>query len=361
MTVILFVLNPGSTSTKTALFRDAECLFEQTIHHKPEEILAAASLIEQMPIRQAAIESALQQALSKNHLLAKDITAFVGRGGLIRSLPSGVYPVNADMLADLRIARYGEHASNLGAVIAYDLASRYGKNAYIADPPSVDEMIDIARITGIPMIRRKSAFHALNHKAIAHLAAAQIGRPYESCNLIVAHLGGGISIGAHRNGQVIDVNNALEEGPLSPERAGSLPTLQLIDWCFSGQISKDEMYRRLVGQGGIYAYAGTNDYREIEEQAKNSPGFQDLLAAMNYQIAKSIGAMAVSLAGRIDAIVLTGGLAHSSWLTRQIQEQVTFLGPVLIYPGENEMVALASKVGRVLNKNEMIREYIREP
>ncbi|HBP37819.1 MAG TPA: butyrate kinase [Clostridiales bacterium] len=361
MAAWLFVLNPGSTSTKTALFHDRTCLQAETVRHSPEELARAGSVFAQLPVRLAAIRKALDQALSANRLRPEDITAYVGRGGLLHPLPSGIYRVSPDMLADLEMARYGDHASNLGAVIASMLARDLKKEAYIVDPPCVDEMVELARYTGLPQIRRISAFHALNHKAVGRLAAETLGRTYDSCNLVIAHLGGGISVGAHRQGHVVDVNNALEEGPFSPERAGSLPTRQLLDLCYKKNLSLAETRQMLVGQGGLYAYTGTIDCRLIEEQAAARPDYLELLQAMAYQTAKTIGAMAVSLAGKIDAIALTGGLAHSAWLTGLIQEQVAFLGPVLVFPGEYEMTALAERALKVLRGEEEAQDYVREP
>lgn len=357
MPVILFILNPGSTSTKIALFSDLKCLYEKTVRHSPAELAAAGSLAGQLPIRRAAVETALGEALAENRLETSDLTAFVGRGGLIRSGPSGTYQVNQAMLDDLQDACYGEHASNLGAIIAADLADRYGKKAYVADPPTVDEMNQLSRYTGLPQIRRISAFHALNHKEVARMAAAELGLEPQQCDLVVAHLGGGISVGAHQHGRVIDVNNALEEGPFSPERAGSLPTMQLVDLCFSGCLDKAEIMRLLVGQGGLVAYTGTNDCRLIEELAADRPDYQELLAAMAYQVAKSIGAMAVSLGRRPDAIVLTGGLIRSSLLAGLIRDQVSFLAKVLVFPGEYELIALARGTERILDGTDACLEY----
>ena len=357
MPVLLFILNPGSTSTKIALFSDLKCLYEKTVRHSPAELAAIGSLSGQLPIRRAAIEAALGEALAENQLAASDLTAFVGRGGLIRPGPSGTYQVNQAMLDDLHEARYGEHASNLGAIIAADLAERFKKEAYVTDPPTIDEMNPLSRYTGLPQIQRKSAFHALNHKEVARMAAARLQMEPDQCDLVIAHLGGGISVGAHQHGRVIDVNNALEEGPFSPERAGSLPTRQLVELCFNGSLDKTEILRLLVGQGGLVAYTGTNDCRLIEEQAADRPEFRELLAAMAYQVAKSIGAMAASLGKKPDAIALTGGLVRSSWLTGLIRDQVSFLAQVLVFPGEYELYALARGTVRVLNGIDACLEY----
>ena len=361
MSIVIFAINPGSTSTKTALFADETCLHESVVRHDAASLQAYPTLASQLPLRLAAVEAALQEALRVAGLPGPaSIDAFVGRGGLTHGLPSGTYRVNAAMLSDLSTNRYGVHASNLGAQIADSLASQFGKPAYIVDPVSVDEMIDVARYSGLPQIRRKSTFHALNQKAVARQAAGQLGRPYESVNLIVAHMGGGISIGAHRHGRVIDVNNALEEGPFSPERAGTLPSLQLLDLYESGTLTPGELRKLLVGRGGLFAYTGTIDVKAIEEAAAVRTDYAECLAAMTYQIAKQIGAMAVSLAGQVDAIVLTGGLAYSQGLTGDISRQVGFIAPVLVYPGENELPALAAGARRVLCGAEIAKEYLKE-
>lgn len=360
MSVILFVLNPGSTSTKTALFRDDQCLFSETIRHRPEELQMAGSLNAQLPIRLRSVENALDTALAANGLGESDLSAIVGRGGLLRGIPSGTYRVSPAMLADLASCRYGEHASNLGAPIALTLANRLNLPAFIVDPPSVDEMDPLARYTGSPRFQRKSTFHALNQKAVARHVADSLGKPYEQCNLIVAHLGGGISVGAHRHGRVVDVNNALEEGPFSPERTGTLPTLQLVDLCLSGEMDRAGIRRMINGNGGLYAYTGTTDCRQIEEQAASRPDYRILLEAMAYQVAKEIGAMSAVLAGPADAVILTGGLAHSQYLTGLIASRIGHLGPVVIHPGEDEMSALAGGARRVLEGRDICRDYIRE-
>ena len=361
MAIVLFILNPGSTSTKTALYRDGETCFEQTIRHTPEALASFGSLLDQLPYRLQLIEAALTRAIHENNFNVKDLTAVVGRGGLLSGIESGVYKVDPDMLSDLRQARYGEHASNLGALIADLIAQKLGLDAYIADPPSVDEMDEISRLTGLPTMHRRSVFHALNQKAVARKAAAQLGKSYQDCRFVVAHLGGGISVGAHRLGRVVDVNNALEEGPFSPERAGTLPTLQLVDLCFSGQYDRVGIHRLLNGRGGLFAYSGTTDFQSIEAQAQNRPEIQLAIDAMAYKIAKEIAAMTVALEGTPDAIVLTGGLAHSKMLIGKIKRWISQDAPVLIYPGENEMAALDDAVRRMLQGGEPCREYHREP
>ena len=380
----IFTINPGSTSTKTALFHDTTCVFESVVRHDHAVLATLPTLQDQLPLRLAAIEQALDEAITQVQeqdwqpdpdlacypplttppTSPADIDAFVGRGGLLRPLTSGTYPINPDMLADLTTNRYGTHASNLGAPIAHSLATTHGdhhaKPAFIVDPVTVDEFEPLARYTGLPQLKRLSRFHALNQKAIARRAAAQLGHPYSELNLIIAHLGGGISIAAHRRGRVIDVNNALEEGPFSPERAGTLPTLQLLDLFESQQYTPAQIRALLVGRGGLFAYTGTTDARDIEDAAHTDPEKRELLDAMAYQIAKTIGSMAVPLKGQTDAIILTGGLARSPILTTAISETTQFLAPVLIIPGEDEMLAMAEGALRVLTGQEEPKTYERE-
>ncbi|MGI6298632.1 MAG: butyrate kinase [Saccharofermentanales bacterium] len=358
MPEIIFAINPGSTTTKTALYRRDVCLFEQSLSHSAAELAPYRTIAAQLPMRLAAIENALTAALAKaGHADTRAISAVVSRGGLLHPVVSGVYEVNEDMLADLTKARYGEHASNLGALIASVLGERFGCPAYIVDPVVVDELEPAARLTGLPEIKRRSVFHALNQKAVARQAAADLNCKYEDINLIVVHMGGGISIAAHRRGRVIDVNNALEEGPFSPERAGSLPTLPLLELAFSGQYDSAALRRKINGQGGMAALLGTNDCRMVEDLAAQRPDYALVLDAMAYQTAKWIGAMATVLKGEIKAVVLTGGMARSKYLTERIHNSVAFLAPVLIYPGEKEMAALISGVLRVLAGQEKPGEY----
>ncbi len=320
----------------------------------------ASRLADQLPMRLMAVKKAYLAALKQEGVGSAEIDAFVGRGGLLHSMPSGTYRVNQDMLDDLHAARYGEHASNLGAIIAARLAEPLAKPAFVVDPPSVDEMDDLARYTGLPSIRRRSAFHALNQKAAARLAAGRIGRSYQDCSMIVAHLGGGISVAMHQNGLVTDVNDALEEGPFSPERAGSLPSLQLLALMSGSGKSVSDMRRLLITQSGLYAYTGTTDCRVVEDLAQTRTDYRELLEAMAYQIAKSIAALSAAVSGHVDAIVLTGGLAYSRLLTGWIKERIDFLGPVQIIPGEHELEALAAGAERVLKGEEEPRIYVKE-
>ncbi len=357
----IFTINPGSTSTKTALFKDCVCCYESVVRHDAAELQHLPNLADQLPMRLAAIEQSIRDGLKSAGLPdPAAIDAFVGRGGILHSLESGTYAINSAMIDDLESNRYGVHASNLGAPIALGLALHHDRPAFIVDPVTVDEMDPLSRYSGLPQMKRRSIFHALNHKAMARKAAQQLGRPYDSLNLVVAHLGGGISVAAHRQGRVIDVNNAIEEGPFSPERSGTLPTQQLLDLYESGKYTPSEIRSLLVGRGGLFAYTGSANAQAVEAEAATNPQWAEVLQAMAYQISKSIGAMSVSLKGQIDAIVLTGGLAYSQMLTEAIRVSVEFLAPLIILPGENEMQAMAEGAWRVLEGLEQARIYERE-
>ena len=360
MAWIVFVLNPGSTSTKTALFRDQTCLYQETVRHADQDLQQAAQLVDQLPMRLTSIESSLESAVAQNNLTVHDVDAFVGRGGLVKPVVSGTYRISTDMLDDLASSRYGVHACNLGAMIATQLSRRYDKPAFIVDPPTVDELGSLARYSGLPEIPRLSAFHALNQKIAARQAAAELGLDYNTCNLIVAHMGGGISIGVHQLGRVVDVTHGMDEGPFTPERAGSLPTLPLLRLMWQSGADPEQMRRKLVGRGGLFAYTGTVDARKVEKDAEHDPRSLEVLQAMAYQIAKSIASMAAVVDGQVAAIVLTGGLARSTLLTSEIKRRVGFLGPLCIYPGEFEMEALAQGGIRVLEGKEEALDYMRD-
>ncbi|MBN2252232.1 MAG: butyrate kinase [Kosmotogaceae bacterium] len=359
MSVIL-VINPGSTSTKLALFKDSEVTGEHTIRHSPHELNEFASLYEQRAFRKALIISFLESA---GHPLA-EIDAIIGRGGMLRPLEGGTYVVNDDMIEDLRSAKYGEHASNLGAILAKELSLETGKEipAYIADPVVVDEMDPVAKLSGHPDYTRRSIFHALNQKAVAREIAARYGKKYEEMNFIVVHMGGGISIGAHRRGRVVDVNNALNgDGPFSPERAGTLPITGLIKLCYSGKYSKDEVKKLIKGNGGLMAYTGTSDCQKIQQAiVDGDKQAETAYRAMAYQIVKWAGRMAAVLSGDVDSIIITGGIAHDSrfmvpWLT----EKLSFIAPISVVPGGNEELSLAMACSRVLEGIEKAKEYRR--
>lgn len=355
MEQLLLVLNPGSTSTKLALFRDL-CLERQTgLHHSNEELAPFAEITEQRGFR----ESLIVDWLKKEQVPLASLTAIVARGGLLAPLPGGTYAINAPMVKQLEQGLYGKHASNLAALIAYDLSLRLNIPAFIVDPVVVDELSELARFSGVPGLERKSIFHALNHKAGAKKAAKSLGRPYVELNLIVAHLGGGISVGAHRQGQVIDVNNALSgEGPFSPERSGSLPTRGLINYYFQRQAGKSELIGEFVGRSGLIAHLGTNDCRLIETRAEAGDGQALLyLQALAFQVAKEVGRMSTVLAGQVDALVLTGGLAYSALLMEEIKKRIGFIAPLIILPGENELEALAHGAWQVLTGAEEVRHY----
>lgn len=349
----LLVINPGSTSTKIALFENHDSVFSKTIRHDAAKIQSFPNIISQLDFRFEVILQVLQEA----GVDLATIDAYVGRGGLLRPVPGGTFEVCPSMLDDLRAGRFGEHASNLGAVIASMMAQPRGKKAYIVNPVVVDEMMDAARLTGVPEIRHTSVFHALNHKAVANRAAREHGFSYSQARLIVAHLGGGVTVGAHDRGRVIDVNNGLEEGPFSPERAGSLPFLQLMDLCYSGQYTKSELKRKLIGNSGFVAYAGTSDGLAVEQKAEADPQIRLMLEAFAYRVAADIGAKATALYGKVDYILITGGLARSELLVSDIKARVGFLAPVLVYPGEDEMQALAEGAIEVLEGRETVQCY----
>ncbi|WP_448535702.1 butyrate kinase [Pseudothermotoga sp.] len=355
----ILVINPGSTSTKLAIFEDEECKVSQTIYHDAGELSKYAHLFDQYDFR----KKALLEFLEKSGYSPNDFSAVVGRGGLVRPIPSGTYEVDETMLEELRQAKYGEHASNLGAVLAHEIAKLAGVKAYIVDPVVVDEMWDVARLSGHPEFERKSIFHALNQKAVARRAAAELGRKYEEVNLIVVHMGGGISVGAHMKGRVVDVNNALDgDGPFTPERSGTLPLTQLIDLCFSGKYSKEWVLKRIKGNGGLMAYLGTNSAMVVQERISKGDREAELVyRAMAFKIAKWIGKMAAALKGEVDAIVLTGGIAYDQrYMVPWLKDYVSFIAPVLVYPGGEEEKALALGVLRVLKGEEKSKNYKEE-
>ncbi len=352
----ILAINPGSTSTKFAVYFDTECILTKTLRHSVDELTCYASVIDQFDFRKGLIIDALVE----EGIDVDAIKTIIGRGGLTYPLASGVYGVNQQMIKHVKEGVMGQHASNLGPLLADFIAYQIpNAKAFIADPVVTDELDEIARIAGHPKFNRISIFHALNHKAIARLHADKKGCQYEDMNLIVAHLGGGISVGAHKKGRIIDVNNALDgDGPFSPERSGSLPVGQLIDICFSGKYSKEEIRRMVVGEGGFVAYLGTNDAMKVEKDAEAGIGkakfIQDALA---YQVAKLIGEMAVVLNGKVDAILITGGLAYNKYLVNYIKNKTGFIANVAVYPGEDELQALAMNALRVAKGETEVLEY----
>ena len=350
-TFTVLCINPGSTSTKIAVYRGPSSLFQTNINHTEEELSHFERITDQFSFRKEAI----LKALKDNKLDLDCIEVVMGRGGLVKPVPSGVFEVNEAMKHDLQNSPIGEHASNLGGLIADDIAQALPKaKAYITDPVVVDELDDIARISGHPEFSRVSIFHALNQKAIAREYARIHSKKYEDYNLIVAHMGGGITVGAHRNGRVVDVNQGLDgEGPFSPERSGTLPVGQVINMCFSGEYTKKEIKKKVVGRGGLVGYFGTNNARTIEQKALAGDEQNKLIyEAMAYQVAKDIGAMYTALKGEVDAIILTGGLAYSNYFTNLISERVFKLAPLHVYPGEDEMKSLAMN-GLMILKGEI--------
>ena len=351
------IINPGSTSTKIAIYSDETMIYEKTIRHTNEELWPFNKVADQFQFRKEIVIS----ALNENDISLNELDAVVGRGGVINPIEGGTYAVNDRMIEDAKLSVRGEHASNLGAMLARSIADEVNIPSFIVDPVVVDEMEDVARISGHPYFERICIWHALNQKAVARRAAKErFGKKYEEMNFVVAHLGGGISVGAHKKGRVIDVNNALNgEGPFSPERSGSLPIAQLIKMCFSGKYSEDEMNKMVVGKGGISAYLGTNSAKEVSERAKSGDEKAKLIySAMAYQVAKTIGEYAVVLDGNVDAILITGGIAYDNSFVQMIEDKVKFIAEVITYPGEDELLALAQGGLRVLNGIEESKTYV---
>jgi butyrate kinase len=350
----IFVVNPGSTSTKIALYDDAECLWTDTQRYEASELERFESIMDQEQFRCDAI----MKVLESRKVSSSDFSAVVGRGGLMKPVKGGTYIVSRPMLDDLR--NNSAHASNLGAPIAVSFAKAAGGvPAFIVDPVVVDELADEARLSGLPEMPRTSVFHALNQKAVTRRAAAELKKPLTECNFVVAHMGGGVSIGAHEKGRVVDVNNALDgDGPMSPERSGALPVGGLISLCFSGRCTLEEIEKKINGRGGLVAHLGTNDLREVERRIGAGDSHAALVFdALCLQLAKEIGRCAAVLKGQVDAVVLTGGLAYSDKLCASLTSRAGFIAPVLRYPGEDEMQALAEGALRVLRGEESPLEY----
>ncbi|MBU9724094.1 MULTISPECIES: butyrate kinase [Bacillaceae] len=351
----ILTINPGSTSTKIGVFDNEHIILEETIRHDQDVLNKYESIIDQYPFR----KNMILETLDEKGINLSKLSAVVGRGGLLRPIEGGTYSVNEVMLEDLRKGYAGQHASNLGGIIANEIASQLNIDAYIVDPVVVDELEPIAKISGFADFERKSIFHALNQKAVARRVAEDFQKNYEDLNLIVVHMGGGITVGVHRYGRVIDVNNGLHgEGPFSPERAGTVPAGDLVAMCFSGEFFADEIMKKIVGQGGLVGYLGTNDAVEVENRiAKGDETAELVYDAMAYQVAKEIGAASAVLAGKIDAIVLTGGLAYGKQFVKKISDRVEWMADVIVKPGENELQALAEGALRVLRNEEEAKEY----
>lgn len=351
----ILVINPGSTSTKIGVYNNEQLVLEQTIRHTNEELAQYASIIDQYSFRKEAILRSLQEG----GVALTELQAVCGRGGLLRPISGGTYEVNEAMLTDLKKGYAGQHASNLGGILASEIASSLGVQAFIVDPVVVDELQAVARVSGFSLIQRKSIFHALNQKAVARRFAKQVGKNYDQLNLIVTHMGGGITVGAHSGGKVIDVNNGLHgDGPFSPERAGTVPAGELVELCYSGKYYRHEIMAKLVGQGGLVGYLGTNDAVTVEKRIEKGDKDAALIyEAMAYQVAKEIGSAAVVLGGKVDGIILTGGLAYGKQYVEMIASKVRWIADVTVYPGEDELKALAEGALRVLQGEEKAKTY----
>ena len=348
----ILIINPGATSTKIAVYEDETEAFSASLAHAPEAISAFVHIVDQLPLREGLVRAALAGA----GYAPASFDAVCSRGGLVRHIPSGTYAIDDQVIADIYNPPFGEHASSLGPVIARSIADEAKIPAFLVDPVSVDEMQPIARVSGLSGMERESFFHALNQKAVARKAAQDLGKPYESLNLIIAHMGGGVSVAAHQKGRVVDVYNVKDEGSFSLDRAGSLPVNALVNLCYSG-VTKQELKRKLSFEAGVFSYLGTHDFREVEKRMlAGDEQAQLIFRAMAYQHAKDIGAMAAVLRFSVDAILLTGGIAHSERFCAEISGYVEKIAPILRYPGEEEMKALALGALRVL-RGEAARSY----
>ena len=350
----ILVINPGSTSTKFAVYEGETPLLLRSIRHKPEELAPYKTILDQFDFRYNLVMNEI-----KVTNVDFNFKAVIGRGGLGKAVPGGVYEINEKMLEDTRNSAR-EHACNLGCLIAHKIAQQIpGCRCFIADPVVVDELNDYARICGIPEIKRVSIWHPLNQRAIARRFAREIGKKYEDMNLIICHLGGGISVAAHEKGVAVDAPNALDgEGPFTPERAGTIPAADLVRLCFSGKYTQEQILKMITGKGGLNAHLGTTDLMEIEERINNGDEHAKLiLDAMIYHVAKAIAAQSAVLCGKVDAILLTGGMAHSDDLTSDLRKRIDFLAPTYCFPGEDEMGALAGNAAAVLKGKREAKEY----
>lgn len=355
MAYTILIINPGSTSTKIGVYEDEKQLFEETLRHPTEEIAKYASIIDQKDFRKEVILNVLKE---KNFDI-NTLDVVVGRGGLLKPIPGGTYAVTDALLEDLRIGKQGQHASNLGGILAKEIGDAVNAPSYIVDPVVVDELEPVARYSGMPELPRRSIFHALNQKAVAKRYAKEIGKSYDELSLIVIHMGGGVSVGAHKNGKVVDVNNILDgEGAFSPERAGTVPVGDLIKLCYSGKYTEKEIYKKICGNGGFNGYIGTNDMRDLMKmKADGNVDAANLIDAFHYQIAKDAGAMAAVLNGKVDQIICTGGIAYNASTIDALKEKLAFIADFTVYPGEDELLALAQGAIRVMNGEEKALQY----
>ena len=355
MSIKSLIINPGSTSTKIGVFEDETLLFDETLRHSTEEIAQYATIADQKDFRKNIILNLLKE----KDFDIKSLGMVVGRGGMLKPIPGGTYAVTDDLLHDLEIGKQGQHASNLGGMLAREIGDEIGVPSFIVDPVVVDEMCDLARYSGVPELPRTSVFHALNQKAVAKRYAKENNKNYADLNLIVVHMGGGVSVGAHANGKVVDVFNALDgDGAFSPERAGAAPVGALIKMCFSGEYTEKEIYKKFVGGGGLNAYLGTNDMRDVEKMVNEGDAkAKEVRDAFVFQVSKNIGSMATVLNGKVDAIVVTGGIAYDKGVVAGLKERAEWIAPFTVYPGEDELLALVQGGLRVMNKEEEAMVY----
>lgn len=351
----ILAINPGSTSTKIAIYDGEKPVFETTLRHSSDEIGKYKTVYDQYEFR----KNVILDVLDENGINIRKLGAVVGRGGLLKPIEGGTYTVNDLMVEDLKVGVLGEHASNLGGIIAREIASKLNIPSFIVDPVVVDELSDVARVSGMKEIERISIFHALNQKAVARRAALEINKDYEDVNFIVAHLGGGVTVGAHKKGKVVDVNNGLDgEGPFSPERSGGLPVGALVKMCFSGDYTIDQIKKMITGKGGLVSYLDTNDGRKVSEMINEGNEEAKLIYdALGYQVAKEIGACSAVLKGDVDRIIITGGLAYDTDLIAFIKDMVGYIAEIIVYPGEDEMKALVEGGLRVLRGEEEPKTY----
>ena len=355
MAIKSLIINPGSTSTKIGVFEDETLLFEETLRHSTEEISQYATIVDQKDFRKKIITD----LLAEKNFDMKSLGMVVGRGGMLKPIPGGTYPVTDDLLNDLKVGVSGQHASNLGGILAREIGDSIGVPSFIVDPVVVDEMVPEARLSGVPELPRASVFHALNQKAVARRYANEVGKKYEDLNLIVVHMGGGVSVGPHKKGRVVDINNALDgDGAFSPERAGAVPVGPLVKLCFSGKYTEKEVYKKLVGNGGFNAYVGTNDMRDVEKMVQAGNADADLARkAFIMQMSKDIGSMAAVLEGKVDQIIVTGGIAYDNVVVQGLKDHCEWIAPFTVYPGEDELLALAQGGLRVINGVEPASRY----
>ena len=349
------IINPGSTSTKIGVFEDENLLFEETLRHTTEEIARFDKIVDQKDFRKELIVNLLKE----KDFDINSLDFVVGRGGMLKPIPSGTYEVSPELLHDLEIGKQGQHASNLGGILAKEIADSIGVPSYIVDPTVVDEMMDIARYSGVPELPRVSVFHALNQKAVARRYAKEVGKPYEELDLIVVHMGGGVSVGPHKHGKVIDIFNALDgDGAFAPERAGAVPVGALIRLCYSGKYTQAEAMKMVVGNGGFNAYVNTNDMRDVDKMVKDGDKEAEKVRdAFILQMSKDIGSMACVLEGKVDQIILTGGIAYDKVVVEGIKKRCGWIAPFTVYPGEDELLALCQGGLRVVNGEEKAKEY----